>query len=369
MCCCKSPWYVSCALTVLIAGSLVMVIFGSLFTAFLRPTCGTNSDSADFSLYQSGDYRIVKGNSCPGYDWTSQSSPNSASVIEYDYKLPIAPRMRSTAYEVGLDDPQLGTIGIALNGAQILGPSTLDETDAVKDEYDTFDKCGGHNSPLVVIPGLGAVDFGGQYHYHAMPGDGSPEDHRSTQNLNYDDYCSGVSTWYGLTTETTSHSPLMGFMADGIPIYGPAGANGTLPDDLDSCNGHPGDGLGFYHYHFTSNYPYTVDCLSGCLNGEMNDDLDDGSSCSEASTQYDYSSLANLTSSFGGGGGSNETDVTKPVCLLVFGVLILICSIVACCYCEKKTNAQHMNGNTNGALYELRPNTSNFNETPKHALY
>jgi len=344
-----------------------MLVFGSLFAAFLRPTCGTNTGSADFRLYRSGEYRVLKGNSCPGYDWTSQSSPNSASAIDYKYKIPIAPRIRSSPKTVGLDNPELGTIGVAISGAQILGPSTLDETDAVKEEYDTFDQCGGHNSPLFYLPGLGNVDFGGQYHYHAMPGDGKPRSHRSTQNLDFDDYCSGVASWYGLTEETTSHSPLVGFMADGIPIYGPAGANGTLPDDLDSCNGHSGDGLDFYHYHFTSNYPYTVDCLSGCLNGEMNSDLDDGNSCTESGTQYDYSSLANYTASFGGGGGSNETDVVKPVCLLVFGFLILVSSIVACCLCERRAKDQDTQSHTNTALYELKPNASNFQETPRHA--
>ena len=61
-------------------------------------------------------------------------------------------------------------------------------------------------------------------------------------------------------------SPLVGFMADSIPIYGPKGANGSLPEGLDQCNGHASD-LPFYHYHFTSNYPYAVDCLWGQLDG------------------------------------------------------------------------------------------------------
>jgi hypothetical protein len=46
-------------------------------------------------------------------------------------------------------------------------------------------------------------------------------------------------------------------MYDGHPIYGPKGADGDLPSDLDDCNGHASD-LDYYHYHMTSTYPYTV---------------------------------------------------------------------------------------------------------------
>lgn len=66
------------------------------------------------------------------------------------------------------------------------------------------------------------------------------------------------------TDTTTAHSPLVGFMADGIPIYGPRGNNGAIPTDLDTCNGHDSD-LAFYHYHTTTDAPYVVQCLKGCV--------------------------------------------------------------------------------------------------------
>ncbi|CAI6007072.1 unnamed protein product [Closterium sp. NIES-65] len=65
------------------------------------------------------------------------------------------------------------------------------------------------------------------------------------------------------------HSPLVGFLADGIPLYGPRGVGRELPTGVDECGGHVGDGSAgepaFYHYHASSTAPYTVACLKGCV--------------------------------------------------------------------------------------------------------
>jgi hypothetical protein len=234
----------------------------------------------------------------------------------------------------------MGPIGVDLSGVALLAAGDLNGDDALKTESHTFDKCAGHNSPTLMIPFLGNVDFGGQYHHHGMPGDNDPKGHASDRNLDFGTYCSGVVNWYGLSQENGTHSPLLGFMADGIPIYGPAGMNGTAPGDLDDCNGHTDDGLGFYHYHVTSDYPYLVDCLAGCTNGEFSADLDDGDSCSESSTQYNYSSLESLTVDYGGGGKNNQEDLVRPVCLLVFGIFIFISAIAACCVLDGRARRQ-----------------------------
>ena len=51
-----------------------------------------------------------------------------------------------------------------------------------------------------------------------MPGDTYPYNHSTSFNLNFD-LCASVDMWYSDSKE--SHSPLIGFMLDGIPIYGP----------------------------------------------------------------------------------------------------------------------------------------------------
>ncbi|CAI5934087.1 unnamed protein product [Closterium sp. NIES-64] len=85
------------------------------------------------------------------------------------------------------------------------------------------------------------------------------------------------------------HSPLVGFLADGIPLYGPRGVGGALPSGLDECGGHVGDGSGgepaFYHYHASSTAPYTVACLKGCVSSSDWATLG-STSCSQASSEW-----------------------------------------------------------------------------------
>lgn len=47
------------------------------------------------------------------------------------------------------------------------------------------------------------------------------------------------------------HDGLIGWMADGFPVYGPSGDSARPPTDLDSCGGHNSDSGngGHYHYH------------------------------------------------------------------------------------------------------------------------
>ena len=49
------------------------------------------------------------------------------------------------------------------------------------------------------------------------------------------------------------HSPLLGFLVDGAPIFGPW--DGKVPDDLDECGGHTDAEHPFYHYHVQTKYP------------------------------------------------------------------------------------------------------------------
>jgi len=128
-------------------------------------------------------------------------------------------------------------------------------SNAVVDEAFTFDECNGHS------------EGSGMYHYHMTPG------------------CTLVSAGFN----TSSHSPILGYMLDGIPTYGPLGDAGAQPTDLDECGCHASDSgnNGQYHYHtrpitgtwpdpatpvtrdvaatLTGGYPYNPACLRGCV--------------------------------------------------------------------------------------------------------
>ncbi len=74
-----------------------------------------------------------------------------------------------------------------------------------------------------------------------------------------------------LSDSGTGHSQLVGYAFDGFGIYGPRGESGTpvTDADLDECHGHThsitwdGQTVSMYHYHATTEYPYTVGCFRG----------------------------------------------------------------------------------------------------------
>ncbi|EKX51703.1 hypothetical protein GUITHDRAFT_134074 [Guillardia theta CCMP2712] len=74
-----------------------------------------------------------------------------------------------------------------------------------------------------------------------------------------------------LPNPEVAHSPLVGFMLDGIPIYGPLDVGGAKAEDihgryqLDECGGHVDSQNNFYHYHYRSKYPFSISCFRACL--------------------------------------------------------------------------------------------------------
>jgi hypothetical protein len=110
--------------------------------------------------------------------------------------------------------------------------------------------------------------------------------------------------------------------------YGPYTAKNKVPTDLDECGGHSSDSIKFYHYHFQGQYPYSVNCLRGCVDGNLNSRL--SSTCVPSDKQYDYSSLKGLKISYGGDGVNHTSWTGKYVCISIYYVYsyILICMYI-----------------------------------------
>jgi hypothetical protein len=132
-----------------------------------------------------------------------------------------------------------GAIGVMISGGVLFNPYEGDGvTVAVSSNFTQngvpfLDTCNGHPLP-----------DGGTYHYHGVP------------------YC--------ITDEVDTdgeHSVLIGVLLDGFPVYGPQGADGAAPTDLDACSGHTGPTPefpnGVYHYHLTETAPYSIPCYKG----------------------------------------------------------------------------------------------------------
>ena len=127
-----------------------------------------------------------------------------------------------------------GPIGVAINGVPFYNPYNAEGRDAVLGPFaEVFDSCCGHPDPM------------GRYHYHKYP------------------VCL-KSPFKENGKSADSHSPLLGLMFDGYALYGPNGADGKPPADLDASNGHEDTTRG-YHYHVTAKLPYLIGSYRGVV--------------------------------------------------------------------------------------------------------
>jgi len=151
-------------------------------------------------------------------------NPNRIATQNFTLRIPASPAVSSPS------ETDLGAIGVATNGVVLFNQyagRTATGFLPLDNEIATFDPNNGHPAQR------------GDYHYHFEP------------------------VW--LTQGNPS--ALIGVLLDGFPVYGPVDESGSVPSDLDMCNGHEhATSLfpeGIYHYHTTTAFPY----ISGCYRG------------------------------------------------------------------------------------------------------
>jgi hypothetical protein len=201
---------------IFLAASIVFLIIGATWAKLLAPECGQDISSANFDVSNSTTKRKFYGNTCPGYDWNSQKRPMSretAGEYKLEYSLPLSPVISKTPSYVGRSNSIDGPIGIAVNGIPIYGPSASNGEDTVSLEANrgTYDQCGGSSAPPNIDNTRFNLPITGLYHYRMMAGL-----QHSKSNASFS-YCSEAKLWYN--ESISGHSPLAGFMADGIPMY------------------------------------------------------------------------------------------------------------------------------------------------------
>lgn len=181
----------------------------------------------DYPSHQVGTYPIATTDPMHQYD----GNPNTITATNFNYSLPANPTVASTP------TCTQGTIGFLVTGAKLFNAVDAGDRDAAA--WEGQDLCHGHPQSA------------GAYHYHnAPPQSCLPASAQDVQG---------------------QHSPIIGYAADGFPIYGNLGENGVpLSDaDLDVCHGHThaitinGKTVVMYHYHVTNAFPYTVGCYRG----------------------------------------------------------------------------------------------------------
>jgi hypothetical protein len=243
------------------------------------PDPNAGIDDPTLSISCTASTMSVTSNSVPQYkiDWADPKRTSYANTLvptTTTYPFPLSPVFNAVPKQATV----VGGVGVAINGVQISSPSAsggpLKYADPESIEIDG-DTCDGHPNPQ------------GKYHYHAMM--------PSCLYLNAED---GDS----VGDACTAPSPIIGWIADGYPIYGPCecldaactqvvemlssykkqGGDGdpsacayqdyTYVGDateysdgdqyLDECSGHIGPN-GDYHYHMTNAYPWTLRCYRG----------------------------------------------------------------------------------------------------------
>jgi hypothetical protein len=139
--------------------------------------------------------------------------------------------------------------GIAFNGVRLDGPAPLD---AILGAYTVapFDDCGGHVNTHV------------GYHYHAV-----------TDCLSD----APAATQANETDDAEAHGGQIGIAMDGFAIFEHLLADGSAPEELDTCNGHTTEN-GAYHYHAGT---AGSNLILGCLTAEPGCVARDGSTSCE----------------------------------------------------------------------------------------
>ena len=124
----------------------------------------------------------------------NKSNPNKISAQDYDFELPSEPKMLDRPIpQHGHDGPLL--FGMALNGV-VFDPGTAEFWDGDPRAGYNYEALGGA-VPLGLDENHAHVQPTGSYHYHGLP--------------------MGFLKSVGL--KSSAHSPLVGWAADGFPIY------------------------------------------------------------------------------------------------------------------------------------------------------
>ncbi|MBT6175931.1 MAG: YHYH protein [Deltaproteobacteria bacterium] len=244
---------------------------------------GGNYPDPTLSVTCMDDYLLVEGNGIPHYTFV-QTTPNALTAANHAYQIPLNPQVADASTDI----PLLGFVGVAVNGAPFFGPNE----GGIPQAEQFGDPVYNNDNSAAAADGSGTLMDGclghtaNEYHYHALL-----DICLTPESLNED-------PWFLSERDTTLPSPIVGYAADGFPVYG---RYGCLDEDcaevvefksswdmtgdpttfawdaytfnqkndeqyLDRCNGRIGPD-GTYRYHETAGFPYILGCFTGTATG------------------------------------------------------------------------------------------------------
>ncbi len=163
---------------------------------------------SEISIKIQKNYRLIEANGIPRHkagQFPNAGNPYKIKVQKYKFRIPINPKVANKL--TLLDNPRYN-FGIGLNGV-LFDPLAREYYLGKVNSQWRYEATSG-----AIILGLDEnnahVQPNGSYHYHSMP----------------------IGLIKKLSTKEKSHSPLIGWAADGFPIYGPIGYESNSELDL-----------------------------------------------------------------------------------------------------------------------------------------
>jgi YHYH protein len=188
-------------------------------------------------------FLVPKGDNQPPFGSDDDSAFDIVNTKDFMQTTPVDVTITTQPkYSEKVTQTELGMIGVIISGARLFNDYENPQRTvvAIDDQHRIgnaafLDDCNAH--PL---------QTGHSYHYHGVP--------ECIKNAG----------------AAGQHSPIIGVLFDGFPVYGKKGPAGKemTNEDLDECSGHVGPtpefAQGIYHYHLTSDKaPYSIDCYHG----------------------------------------------------------------------------------------------------------
>ncbi len=200
------------------------------------------AQDSQVEIVTEGEFRVIRANGLPDHptgEFPNPGNPNAITPQYYRFRVPLRPQMEPAPRAI-----LLSRFGVAVNGVPF---------DPGADEYWNRDRSSGWQyealSPAIDL-GLDAhrahVQRTGAYHYHGIP----------------------EALVRALGGRSDRHSPLVGYAADGFPIYARVGYVDPVSPELGVAplrssyrlriGNRPGGPRGAYDGSFVRDYEYVV---------------------------------------------------------------------------------------------------------------
>lgn len=255
------------------------------------------------SITVRGNTRRIVSNGLPDHRIANLKNPGSGQKItaqSYAFSMPVSPRVTGRATQVGLRT----LIGVAVNGVPF-DPAAAEYWQGNRNSGWQYEALGGALN-MTFDASYAHLQPNGAYHYHGLP----------------------VGLMQALGWSKSNPSPLIGYAADGFPIYAITATMGGQVKEMQSSyrlrsGNRPGGGQpgGRYDGTFTQDYVYVAGA----------GDLDECNGAHVVTAEYPQGTYAYfLTASFpvvprclkgapdasfaksGPGGGARRSDRPRP---------------------------------------------------------